>query len=167
MVETKTGLPLPLGGNVLRKDLSPEVQRDLPKLFAKASITVWTIARPRCATPSLTRGTWTRELAGKFIGMYVNDYTRDYGETGESGDPGISSCGQRSVALCPLPSRAWNSSTRAMPYLTSWKEAKLRAFPSSRRGDPAGCVKSTTCSGFLFETRHEIRSSRTQTGRRS
>jgi 1,4-dihydroxy-6-naphthoate synthase len=24
----------------------------------------------------------TTDLAGKFIGMYVNDYTRDYGDTG-------------------------------------------------------------------------------------
>ena len=44
-------------------------------------------------------------LAGKFIGMYVNDYTRDYGETGRDGDPGISARRER-ARFCSGPGRA-------------------------------------------------------------
>ena len=80
--KTKTGLPLPLGGNVLRKDLPPEVRRDLSQII-RESIDYGLAHREAAVRHSLP---YAREmdaaLAGKFIGMYVNDYTRDYGETG-------------------------------------------------------------------------------------
>lgn len=78
------GLPLPLGGNVLRKDLSPVVQRDLSEII-RESIDYGLAHREAAVRHSLP---YAREmdaaLAGKFIGMYVNDYTRDYGETGRA-----------------------------------------------------------------------------------
>lgn len=80
--KNKTGLPLPLGGNVLRKDLAPEVRRDLAQI-ARESIDYGLAHSEAAVRHSLP---YAREmgadLAGKFIGMYVNDYTRDYGETG-------------------------------------------------------------------------------------
>ena len=78
----KTGLPLPLGGNVLRKDLPPEVRRDLSRII-RESIDYGLAHRDAAVRHSLP---YARDmdatLAGKFIGMYVNDFTRDYGETG-------------------------------------------------------------------------------------
>ncbi len=80
----KTGLPLPLGGNVLRKDLPSQVQRDLSRII-RQSIDYGLAHRDAALRHSLP---YAREmdaaLASRFIGMYVNDYTRDYGETGRA-----------------------------------------------------------------------------------
>jgi 1,4-dihydroxy-6-naphthoate synthase len=78
----ETGLPLPLGGNVLRKDIAPAVQRDLLEIM-RESIDFGLAHRDDAVQHSMP---YARDmdatLAGKFIGMYVNDYTRDYGEVG-------------------------------------------------------------------------------------
>jgi 1,4-dihydroxy-6-naphthoate synthase len=78
----KTSLPLPLGGNVLRKDLPPEVRRDLSQIM-RESIDYGLAHREAAVRHSLP---YARDmdaaLAGKFISMYVNEFTRDYGETG-------------------------------------------------------------------------------------
>jgi 1,4-dihydroxy-6-naphthoate synthase len=78
----ETGLPLPLGGNVLRKDIAPAVQRDLLEIM-RESIDYGLAHRDAAVQHSMP---YAREmdanLAGKFIGMYVNDYTRDYGAIG-------------------------------------------------------------------------------------
>ena len=49
---------------------------------AKASPTRSIIASPRSITRCSSRATWIRTLADKFIGMYVNKWTLDYGEAG-------------------------------------------------------------------------------------
>ena len=78
----ETTLPLPLGGNVLRKDIAPATQRDLLEIM-RESIDYGLAHRDEAVRHSMP---YARDmdatLAGKFIGMYVNDYTRDYGETG-------------------------------------------------------------------------------------
>jgi len=78
----ETGLPLPLGGNVLRKDIPLPVQRDLLAIM-RESIDYGLAHRDEAVRHSMP---FARDmdttLAGKFIGMYVNDFTRDYGETG-------------------------------------------------------------------------------------
>jgi 1,4-dihydroxy-6-naphthoate synthase len=80
----KTGLPLPLGGNVVRKDLPPTVRRDLSQII-RESINYGLAHREAAVRHSLP---YAREmdaaLAGRFIGMYVNDFTCDYGEIGRA-----------------------------------------------------------------------------------
>jgi len=77
-----TGLPLPLGGNVLRKDIPPAKQRDIVQII-RESIDYGLAHRDEAVRHSLPYARdMNADLAGKFIGMYVNDYTRDYGETG-------------------------------------------------------------------------------------
>ena len=80
--KNKTGLPLPLGGNIVRKDLGPEVQRELSAIM-RESIDYGLAHRADAVQHSmpLARGLDV-PLADQFIGMYVNDYTRDYGDTG-------------------------------------------------------------------------------------
>ena len=80
--KAKTGLPLPLGGNIVRKDLEPDVRRKLSGIM-RASIEYGLAHRAEGVAHSmpLARGLDV-PLADKFIGMYVNDYTRDYGDTG-------------------------------------------------------------------------------------
>jgi 5,8-dihydroxy-2-naphthoate synthase len=78
----ETGLPLPLGGNVLRKDIAPPVQRDLLEII-RESIDYGLAHRAEAVAHSMP---YARDmdavLAGEFIGMYVNEYTRDYGDVG-------------------------------------------------------------------------------------
>jgi 5,8-dihydroxy-2-naphthoate synthase len=78
----ETGLPLPLGGNVLRKDIPVPVQRDLLAIM-RESIDYGLAHRTEAVRHSMPYARdMDAQLAGKFIGMYVNDYTRDYGESG-------------------------------------------------------------------------------------
>lgn len=78
----ETGLPLPLGGNVLRKDIPPAVQRDLLEIM-RESIDYGLAHRDAAVRHSMPYARdMDANLAGKFIGMYVNDYTRDYGPMG-------------------------------------------------------------------------------------
>ena len=80
--KNKTGLPLPLGGNIVRKDLDRELRKELSDIM-RASIDYGLDHRAAAVKHSmpLARGL-DEALADKFIGMYVNDYTRDYGDTG-------------------------------------------------------------------------------------
>jgi 1,4-dihydroxy-6-naphthoate synthase len=78
----ETGLPLPLGGNVLRKDIPLDVQRELLAIM-RESIDYGLAHRDEAVRHSMPYARdMDAQLAGKFIGMYVNDFTRDYGETG-------------------------------------------------------------------------------------
>jgi 1,4-dihydroxy-6-naphthoate synthase len=80
----ETGLPLPLGGNVLRKDIAHDVRRDLLAIM-RESIDYGLAHRDEAVRHSMP---YARDmddtLASKFIGMYVNDYTRDYSESGRA-----------------------------------------------------------------------------------
>ena len=78
----QTGLPLPLGGNVLRRDIPPATQRDIVQII-RESIDYGLAHRDEAVRHSLPYARdMNADLAGKFISMYVNDYTRDYGDTG-------------------------------------------------------------------------------------
>ncbi len=78
----ETGLPLPLGGNVLRKDIPNAVQHDLLEII-RESIEFGLAHRDEAVRHSLPYARdMNADLASKFIGMYVNEFTRDYGQTG-------------------------------------------------------------------------------------
>ena len=80
----ETGLPLPLGGNVIRKDIPPHVRADIAQIM-RESIDYGLAHRAEAVSHSMPYARdMDAELAGKFIGMYVNDFTRDYGEKGRS-----------------------------------------------------------------------------------
>jgi 1,4-dihydroxy-6-naphthoate synthase len=80
----ETGLPLPLGGNVIRKDIPSEVRHDLCEIMRK-SIDFGLAHRDEAVQHALPYARdMNQKLADKFIGMYVNDFTRDYGESGRA-----------------------------------------------------------------------------------
>jgi len=80
----ETGLPLPLGGNVLRKDIPLPVRHELLQIV-RQSIDFGLAHRAEAVRHSLPYARdMNAKLAGKFISMYVNDYTRDYGNTGRA-----------------------------------------------------------------------------------
>lgn len=79
----KFKLPLPLGGNVIRRDLSAEVKKKVA-FYLKKSIAYSLENRKEGLNYALefARGMNTK-LADKFVGMYVNDWTLDYGRKGK------------------------------------------------------------------------------------
>lgn len=80
----KTGLPLPLGGNVVRRDLGEETIQLVSKLL-KQSIQYSLDHRQEALDYALQYGRdLDRNLADKFVGMYVNEWTLDYGERGRT-----------------------------------------------------------------------------------
>ena len=80
--KASTGLPLPLGGNVIRKDIPPETRSELNAILSE-SIRYGLEHRAEGVAHAmpLARDMDTA-LADKFIGMYVNDFTLDYGDVG-------------------------------------------------------------------------------------
>jgi 1,4-dihydroxy-6-naphthoate synthase len=78
----QTGLPLPLGGNVIRKDLGSELIKKISR-HLRASIAYGLQHRTAALDHAMqyARGL-DRDKADTFVGMYVNGWTLDYGETG-------------------------------------------------------------------------------------
>jgi 1,4-dihydroxy-6-naphthoate synthase len=79
-----TGLPLPLGGNVIRKDIPRNTQKEVSEIL-KESIEYGLKHREAGVEHSmpLARGL-DQKGADRFIGMYVNDFTLDYGPIGRN-----------------------------------------------------------------------------------
>ncbi len=78
----KTGLPLPLGANAIRKDLGPKVIADVTRLL-KESIAYGLEHRAEALDYALSFGRGLdRGMADEFVGMYVNDWTMDFGQRG-------------------------------------------------------------------------------------
>lgn len=82
--QDRTGLPLPLGGNVVRKDLGPELMREINRLVQE-SIRYGLAHRNEALDHALqfARG-MDAALADRFVAMYVNDWTLDYGPHGRA-----------------------------------------------------------------------------------
>lgn len=78
----ETGLPLPLGANAIRKDLGPAVMSEVTGLL-KQSIEYGLEHRQEALEYALQYGRdLDTEKADRFVGMYVNDWTLDFGERG-------------------------------------------------------------------------------------
>jgi 1,4-dihydroxy-6-naphthoate synthase len=78
----ETGLPLPLGGNVVRRDLGDELMHAIARDL-KASIEYGLAHRAEALRHAqrFSRGL-DENRTDRFVGMYVNAYTVDYGATG-------------------------------------------------------------------------------------
>ena len=78
----RTGLPLPLGGNVIRKDMPRDLQRKVSR-HLRDSIAFGLDHRKNALDHAMrfARGL-DRNKADEFVGMYVNDWTLDYGDQG-------------------------------------------------------------------------------------
>jgi 1,4-dihydroxy-6-naphthoate synthase len=80
--QERTGLPLPLGGNVVRRDLGPDVIRRVSSLL-RQSIQYSLDHRREALDYALGYARdLDRGLADRFVGMYVNEWTLDYGPRG-------------------------------------------------------------------------------------
>ncbi len=78
----QTGLPLPLGANALRKDLGPKTIADVHRLLLE-SIRYGLEHRAEALDYAMQFGRdLDREKTDRFVGMYVNDWTLDFGPRG-------------------------------------------------------------------------------------
>lgn len=78
----QTGYPLPLGANAIRRDLGPEVIADVSRLL-RESIAYGLEHRDDALDYALGFGRGLqRDKADDFVGMYVNEWTLDFGDRG-------------------------------------------------------------------------------------
>jgi len=97
-----TGLPLPLGGNAIRRDLGGRTIAEVGAIFRK-SIEFGLNHREEALTYAMEFGRGIgRPIADRFVGMYVNDYTLDYGARGRRAIETFLARGHDAGAL-PLP----------------------------------------------------------------
>jgi 1,4-dihydroxy-6-naphthoate synthase len=76
------GLPLPLGGNVIHKRFAAPVRKTISDILT-SSIQYSLDHRPEAVQHALQYARdMGRDLADKFVGMYVNHWTLDYGDKG-------------------------------------------------------------------------------------
>jgi 1,4-dihydroxy-6-naphthoate synthase len=78
----RTGLPLPLGGNIIRKELGQELVAEVSRLLGEGID--YSLAHREEALDyamRFARGL-DRAQADRFVGMYVNEWTRGYGDVG-------------------------------------------------------------------------------------
>ena len=78
----ETGLQLPLGGNAIRKDLGPELTAKVSRLLHDSIKYALENREEALAYAMQFARDLPTELADRFVGMYVNEVTLDYGEDG-------------------------------------------------------------------------------------
>ncbi len=103
----ETSLPLPLGGNAVRKDLGEELIARVSRALGR-SIEYALLHREDALTDAMrfARGL-TRERADRFVGMYVNDWTRSYGERGREAVRRLLARGHAAGVLPSLVNPEW------------------------------------------------------------
>ena len=81
----KTGLPLPMGGNVIRRDLGEDLMRQVSKHLHRSIQYSMDNREDALAYAMQFARDMAPELADRFVAMWVNDLTLDYGERGKEG----------------------------------------------------------------------------------
>lgn len=81
----RTGLPLPMGGNVIRRDLGPELMKQVSKHLHRSIMYSMENREDALSYAMQFARDMPTELADRFVAMWVNDLTLDYGERGREG----------------------------------------------------------------------------------
>jgi 1,4-dihydroxy-6-naphthoate synthase len=81
----RTGLPLPMGGNVIRRDLGPDLMKQVSKHLHRSIMYSMENREDALAYAMQFARDMAPELADRFVAMWVNDLTLDYGERGREG----------------------------------------------------------------------------------
>ena len=81
----KTGLPLPMGGNVIRRDLGEALMKQVSKHLHRSIQYSMDNREDALAYAMQFARDMAPELADRFVAMWVNDLTLDYGERGKEG----------------------------------------------------------------------------------
>ena len=97
----KTGLPMPLGGNVIRRDLGEKTMAEVTAIL-KNSIQFSLDHRDQAVRHALQYARDMNEkLADEFVGMYVNHWTLDYGPRGRAAVNALLDQGARAGLIPP------------------------------------------------------------------
>ena len=78
----KTGLPLPMGGNAIRRDLGADLIKEVSKCLHKSIVYSMDNREDALSYAMQFARDMPPELADRFVAMWVNDLTLDYGERG-------------------------------------------------------------------------------------
>lgn len=81
----KTGLPLPMGGNAIRRDLGEDLMKQVSKHLHRSIVYSMENREDALAYAMQFARDMPPELADRFVAMWVNDLTLDYGERGKEG----------------------------------------------------------------------------------
>lgn len=81
----ETGLPLPMGGNAIRRDLGEDLMREVSRYLHKSIQYSLDNREDAMAYAMQFARDMAPELADRFVAMWVNDLTLDYGERGREG----------------------------------------------------------------------------------
>lgn len=79
----RTKLPLPLGGNIVKKDLPEAIIKDLTKIFRQSIQYALSNRKEAVKYAMRFAGSMSQREALKFIGRYVNEFTLEYGHEGQ------------------------------------------------------------------------------------
>jgi 5,8-dihydroxy-2-naphthoate synthase len=79
-----TGLPLPLGGNAVRRDLGPEIVAQIARDLRASIVYALEHRAPALAHASRFNRGIGNERTDAFVAMYVNQWTVDYGPRGRA-----------------------------------------------------------------------------------
>jgi 1,4-dihydroxy-6-naphthoate synthase len=83
--ERTGGLPLPLGGNIIRRDLGPEMIAKVSKMLHDSIAYALSHRKEAVEYASQFGRGLDRARTDRFVGMYVNDLTLSYGDRGRRG----------------------------------------------------------------------------------
>lgn len=81
----ETGLPLPMGGNAIRRDLGEDLMREVSTYLHKSIQYSLDNREDAMAYAMQFARDMAPELADRFVAMWVNELTLDYGERGKEG----------------------------------------------------------------------------------
>jgi len=99
--QEETGLPLPLGANAIRRKLGPELGRQVSRIIRESVAYALDHREPALDYALQFARDMDPVLADKFVGMYVNKWTLDYGADGRRA---VTTLLQRGAAAGMLPS---------------------------------------------------------------
>jgi 1,4-dihydroxy-6-naphthoate synthase len=81
----RTGLPLPMGGNAIKRELGDDLMRRVSKHLHRSIVYSMENREDALAYAMQFARDMSPEVADRFVAMWVNDLTLDYGERGKEG----------------------------------------------------------------------------------
>lgn len=81
----KTGLPLPMGGNAIKRDLGEELMKQVSRHLHQSILYSMENREDALQYAMQFARDMVPEVADRFVAMWVNDLTLDYGERGKEG----------------------------------------------------------------------------------
>ena len=98
-----TGLPLPLGGNAIRRELGPELIATITKALRDSIQYALDHREEALAYAMQFARDLDQQLADRFVGMYVNERTLDYGDDGKEAVKRLLDMGHKSGIIPHQP----------------------------------------------------------------